>query len=115
MPYQPLLQINADLSITSVILSITSSALITVDTASGTDSSSVLPSTNTADTTPKLAFTGHVASSSTAITVKLYWVNLLEEMIGQFKDEILDAAFWAELMGHTAEGADPRLPSLCPK
>lgn len=139
LPDQPVLQIDDDLSITSVTLPITSSDLITLDITSRIDSSSMLPPTNTTDITPELASTGDVASSSTTITVKLHRVNLLEEMIGQFKDEILlkhnlrytyidekgadvdgisrdvYAAFWTELMDHTAEGEDLRVPSLCPK
>lgn len=71
--------------------------------------------------------------------MKLHRVNLLEEMIGQVKDETLlkhhlrytyigekgddvdgvlrevYAAFRTEQMDHTAEGEDRRVPSLCPK
>lgn len=138
LPYQPVLQIDDDLSITSVTLPITSLDLFTLDITSRIDSSSMLPPTNTTDITPELASTGDVASSTTTITVKLHRVNLLEEVIGQFKDEILlkhnlrytyidekgadvdgisrdvYAAFWTELMDHTAEGEDLRVPSLCP-
>lgn len=82
------LQFEDDLSIASVILPI-NSATITLDTASTIESSSMLPQTNTTYIWSDLAFTCDAPSSSTTITIRLHRVNLLEEMIGQFKDEIL--------------------------
>lgn len=106
--------------------------------------SNTLPSTSTVLITPDTA-TVHEASSSTAscdvvcVTIKLHRVNLLEEMISQFKDPVLlkhplkytyidekgadadgvsrdvYAAFWMEFLDHTAEGEDMRVPSLSPK
>ncbi|GAA6101078.1 uncharacterized protein LOC113078290 [Tachysurus ichikawai] len=73
------------------------------------------------------------------VTVKLHRVNLLEELITQFKDEVIMsysvkysfihemgadadgvsrdvyAAFWTEFLDCAAEGADVRVPSLSPK
>ena len=73
------------------------------------------------------------------VTIKLHKVNLLEEMISQFKDPALlkhslkytyinekgadtdgvsrdvYTAFWTEFMDHTAEGEDLRVPSLSSK
>ncbi|XP_049930770.1 uncharacterized protein LOC126408977 [Epinephelus moara] len=124
----------------------TSTAFSTSDTALTDDeASSMPPPTSTANVTPESASIGEVASSSTVsydvvhITIKLHRVNLLEEMIGQFKDSALlkhnlrytyidekgadadgvsrdvYATFWTELLDHTAEGDDQRIPSLCPK
>lgn len=163
--YQPDLQIDNDLIITSVLIPRASSSLSTPDTASTSDNtfsmspltstvsdtalideaSGMAPLTSTANITPEAAFIDNVESSSTAsydvvsITIKLHRVNLLEEMINQFKDSALlkhnltytyidekgadvdgvsrdvYAAFWTELLDHTAEGEDQRIPSLCPK
>ena len=73
------------------------------------------------------------------ITIKLHRVNLLEELISQFKDESIVnytlkysfinemgadadgvardvyAAFWTELLDCAAEGTDMRVPCLSPK
>lgn len=73
------------------------------------------------------------------VTIKVHRVNLLDEMISQFKDPVLlklqlkftyineqgadadgvsrdvYAAFWEEFMDHTAEGEELRVPSLSPK
>ncbi|GAA6077393.1 uncharacterized protein LOC125141203, partial [Tachysurus ichikawai] len=73
------------------------------------------------------------------VTVKLHRVNLLEELITQFKDKVIMsysvkysfihemgadadgvsrdvyAAFWTEFLDCAAEGADVRVPSLSPK
>jgi len=144
--YQPGLQVDEDLIITSVLFPRTSSALITPDTAStGDNTSSMSLPTSTPNFTPESASLGDVASSSTAscdvvhITIKLHRVNLLEEMRDQFKNSGLlkhqlkftyidekgadvdgvsrdvYAAFWTELLDHTAEGEDLRVLSLCPK
>lgn len=97
-----------------------------------------LPSTN-ADITP---VSGDSASSSAAsyelvcVNIKLHRINLLEEMIWQFKDQTLlrqklkfsfidekgadadgvsrdvYAAFWSEFMDRIAEGEEVRVPSL---
>lgn len=105
----------------------------------------MLPPTSTTLITPDTAYIGDEASSSTAsyevvcVTIKLHRVNLLDEMISQFKDPALlnhplkytfidekgldaegvsrdvYAAFWTEFMDHTAEGEDLRVPSLSPK
>lgn len=132
------LQFDDDLSIASVILPI-NSATSTLDTASTIESSSMLPQTNTTYISSDLAFTCDAPSSSRTITIRLHRVHLLEEMIGQFKEEILlkhnlrytyidesgadadsisrdvYAAFWTELLDYTGEGEDLRVPTLCPK
>ena len=135
--YLPGLQVDEDLNITSVRLPRTSSALMTLDTASTGD--------NTSSTSLQTSTANFVANSSTAsynvvhITIKLHRVNLLEEMRDQFKNSGLlkhqlkftyidekgadvdgvsrdvYAAFWTELLDHTAEGEDLRVLSLCPK
>lgn len=106
---------------------------------------STLPPTCTAGNPPEAAFVSDAAITSTAsyevvnITIKLHRVNLLEEMISQFKDAALlkhalkytyidekgadadgvsrdvYAAFWTEFMEHTTEGEDLRVPLLSPK
>lgn len=141
--YQPDLQVNEDTAIISVLFPNASSALIIPDTASG-NSSEMSHSTNAANIAPESAAIDDVAGTSTNssvvnITVKLHRVNLLEEMIAQFKNSALlkhslryifidergadhngvsrdvYAAFWTQLLDHTAEGEDLRVPSLCPK
>lgn len=79
LPYQPVLQFEDDLRITFVILPI-SSALITLDTASTIESSSMLTLTNTTYISPQSAFTCDVPRTSTTITIQLHRVHLLEEM-----------------------------------
>ncbi|XP_063767224.1 uncharacterized protein LOC134883048 [Eleginops maclovinus] len=140
--YQPDLLLNEDTAIISVIFPSASSALIIPDTASD-NSSSMSRSTSAAEIAPESAI-DDVAGTSTDssvvnITLKLHRVNLLEEMIAQFKDSALlkhslrytyidergadlngvsrdvYAAFWTQLLDHTAEGEDLRVPSLCPK
>ncbi|XP_049437634.1 uncharacterized protein LOC125891993 isoform X1 [Epinephelus fuscoguttatus] len=104
-----------------------------------------LPPTSTVGNPPDTESVGDTASTSAAsyevvsITIKLHRVNLLEEMISQFKDSTLlkhplkytyidekgacadgvsrdvYAAFWTEFMDQTAEGEDLRVPSLSPK
>lgn len=104
-----------------------------------------LPPTSTVSNTSDTGSVGDTASTSAAsygvvsITIKLHRVNLLEEMISQFKDSTLlkhplkytyidekgadadgvsrdvYAAFWTEFMDTTAEGEDLRVPSLSPK
>lgn len=100
-----------------------------------------LPPTSTVGT----ACMGDAASTSAAsyevvsITIKLHRVNLLEEMVSQFKDPAflkhslkytyidekgadangvsrdVYAAFWTEFVDRIAEGEDLRVPSLSPK
>ncbi|XP_068187709.1 uncharacterized protein [Antennarius striatus] len=155
--YLPDLENSEDLIITSVLIPRTSSndtlisiplpiseASSTSDTALREDEASItLPPT--ANATAESESVGEVARSSTPswdvvqITIRLHRVNLLQEMIGQFKDAALlkhelrytyidergadadgisrdvYAAFWTELLDHTAEGEDQRIPSLCPK
>ncbi len=120
--HQPSLHIeDEDLVLTSIMLPPTSTSLITPDQI------------------------GDEASSSTAsyevvcVTIKLHRVNLVEEMINQFKHPLLlkqplkytytdekgadadgvsrdvYAAFWTEFMDQTAEGEDLRVLSLSPK
>ncbi|XP_036952592.1 uncharacterized protein LOC119018763 isoform X3 [Acanthopagrus latus] len=104
-----------------------------------------LPPTSTVGNPPDTGSVGDTASTSAAsyevvsITIRLHRVNLLEEMISQFKDSTLlkhplkytyidekgadadgvsrdvYAAFWTEFMDQTAEGEDLRVPSLSPK
>ncbi|XP_049325043.1 uncharacterized protein LOC111189939 [Astyanax mexicanus] len=140
--YQPDLQVNEDTAIISVLFPSASSALIIPDTASD-NSSNMSHSTSAANIAPESAAIDDVAGTSTNssvnITIKLHRVNLLEEMIAQFKDSALlkhslrytfidergadhngvsrdvYAAFWTQLLDHTAEGEDLRVPSLCPK
>ncbi|XP_076876894.1 uncharacterized protein LOC143526112 isoform X2 [Brachyhypopomus gauderio] len=141
--YQPDLQINEDTAIISVLFPSASSAFIIPDTASD-NSSNMSHSTSAANIAPESAAIEDAAGTSTNssvmnITVKLHRVNLLEEMIAQFKDSALlkhslrytfidergadhngvsrdvYAAFWTQLLDHTAEGEDLRVPSLCPK
>ncbi|XP_053288829.1 uncharacterized protein LOC128449596 [Pleuronectes platessa] len=100
--------------------------------------------TDTFTSTPIHSETVPAASRSPSfellhVTVKLHRVNLLEELITQFKDEdmisysvkysFIDevgadvdgvsrdvyAAFWTEFLDCAAEGADMRVPSLSPK
>ncbi|XP_077361249.1 uncharacterized protein LOC144006333 [Festucalex cinctus] len=94
--------------------------------------------------TPTNAVTDSVRPPSPAyevlhVNVKLHRVTLLDELIGQFKDEAMMtysvkysfidemgadadgvsrdvyAAFWTEFLDCAAEGADVRVPSLSPK
>ena len=104
-----------------------------------------LPPTSTVGNPPDTGSVGDTASTSApsyevvSITIRLHRVNLLEEMISQFKDSTLlkhplkytyidekgadadgvsrdvYAAFWTEFMDQTAEGEDLRVPSLSPK
>ncbi|KAL2088710.1 hypothetical protein ACEWY4_015609 [Coilia grayii] len=142
--YEPDLQVNEDITIISVLFPRTSSALITPDTAGVSNTFSMSPPTSTGNIPLESATMNDVAVTSTDsplvhITVKLHRVNLLEEMIAQFKGPVLlkhplrytyidergadhngvsrdvYAAFWTQLLDHTAEGEDLRVPSLCPK
>ncbi|CAJ1069766.1 uncharacterized protein LOC119008776 isoform X1 [Xyrichtys novacula] len=131
--------IEANLDTSEVI-----AASSTSDTALREDEASITPPP-TANDTAESESVDEVARSSTPsldvvlITIRLHRVNLLEEMIGQFKDAALlkhklrytyidesgadadgisrdvYAAFWTELLDHTAEGEDQRIQSLCPK
>nr|XP_020512189.1 uncharacterized protein LOC110001097 isoform X4 [Labrus bergylta] len=102
-----------------------------------------IPSTST-PSPPVSHYVVHAAPPSPGyelvhVTVNLHRANLLEEMVGQFKDTaILDytlkysftgekgadadgvsmdvyAAFWTEFLDCAAEGADVRVPCLTPK
>ena len=139
--YKPDLQVNEDIAVISVLLPSASSALIIPDTASH-NSPSRSSSTSAANIAAESTAIDDVAGTSTdscVITIKLHRVNLLEEMIAQLKDSALlkhslrytyidergadhngvsrdvYAAFWTQLLDHTAEGEDLRVPSLCPK
>lgn len=143
LPYQPDLQVTEDVALISVLFPNTSSATVIADTAID-NSFSMSRSTSPANVAFDSAAIDDVAGTSTAasvvnIAVKLHRVYLLEEMIAQFKDSTLlkhplrftyidergadhdgvsrdvYAAFWTELLDHTAEGEDQRVPSLCPK
>lgn len=143
LPYQPDLQVNEDITVISVLFPTPSPALIIPDTA--TDNSfSMSHSTSAANIATESDAIDDIAGTSTDpsvvnINIKLHRVNLLEEMIAQFKDSVLlkhplrftyidergadhsgvsrdvYAAFWTQLLDHTAEGEDQRVPSLCPK
>lgn len=91
--------------------------------------------------TPDIVSHGETSdlSNVVSVTVKLHRVNLLEEMIQQFKDsKMIDhtlkfsyidekgadaagisrdvyAAFWTEILDHACEGEDLRVPLLLPK
>ncbi|XP_073808037.1 uncharacterized protein isoform X2 [Danio rerio] len=102
------------------------------------------PSINIAVSTPNPSISNEAMSSPASydlvcITIKLHRVNILEEMITQFKDPALlgyplkyiyidekgddadgvsrdvYAAFWSEFLDNTAEGEEFRVPSLSPK
>lgn len=143
LPYQPDLQVNEDITPISVLLPTPIQAFIIPDTA--TDNSlSMSHSTSAANIATESAAIDDIAGTSTEpsvvnINIKLHRVNVLEEMIAQFKDSALlklplrftyidergsdhsgvsrdvYAAFWTQLLDHTAEGEDQRVPSLCPK